>query len=67
MLELYLIACIVTKGGTYSECVKEPTPYSYPIACYQAAIEKDRTLTKQGFFSVVYCTNNPKHFEGIRK
>ena len=67
MFELYLVACIFTKGGTYNECVKQPVPYADPISCYEAAIEKQKILTEQGFFSTVYCTNNPKHFKGIRK
>ncbi len=67
MLELYLVACIFTKSGTYNECVKQPIPYTDPISCYKAAIEKEAVLPQQGFFNTVYCTNNPKHFKGIRK
>lgn len=67
MFELYLVACIFTKGGTHNECVKQPVVYTDPISCQQAAIKKESLLTEQGFFSAVYCTNNPKHFRGIRK
>ena len=54
MTTILMIACIVTKAGTYQSC-ERPVQYQTVLECVDAMKARDKELAEAGFFSVVVC------------
>ena len=54
MNTIFLIACIVTKAGTYQSC-ERPVAHPTVSACYEAMKIREQELAEAGFFPLLFC------------
>lgn len=53
-MEMILVLCLVTKGGTYKEC--QPIDrYTDPVACIEATKTVEEQAARDGFFAKAWC------------